>query len=81
MFVYGKTPKILTMFAVKMATPMNTITALKDVVDSDASPLIPCPEVQPSDSLVPKPTSRPPRASLQTCSEVIQKPEGDSVKV
>jgi hypothetical protein len=69
------------MFAVTMATPIKTITAYRDVLESDANPLIPCPEVHPLESLVPKPTSNPPRNSLHTCTEVVQNPVGESVRV
>ena len=70
-----------TILAVTMAMPINTITALSEVVDSDARPLIPCPDVQPSDNRVPNPTRRPPRASLQSCTEVVQNPVGESISV
>jgi len=69
------------MLAVTIATPIKTITALSEVVDSDARPLIPCPDVQPSDNRVPNPTSSPPRASLQSCTELVQNPVGESVSV
>ena len=69
------------MLAVTIAIPMKTITALSDVTDNDARPLIPCPDVHPSDSRVPNPTSNPPRANLQSGTEVFQNPVGEIVRV
>jgi hypothetical protein len=42
---------------------------------------MPCPEVHPLESLVPKPTSNPPKANLHNCTEVDQKPVGERVRV
>ena len=69
------------MFAVIIATPINTITAIMEVLDRDAIPLIPCPEVHPLDSRVPNPTKSPPNAILQSWTVVVQKPVGDKVNV
>ena len=52
---------------------MNVITATSEVVESDAKPLIPCPDVQPLDNLVPNPTRKPPTASLHQSTEVVKK--------
>ena len=60
--------------AVNIPTVMNVITATSDVVDREASPLIPCPEVQPFDSLVPNPTRNPPIANLYHSTDVVKKP-------
>lgn len=60
--------------AVNIPTAINVITAESDVVDNDAKPLIPCPDVQPFDSLVPKPTKNPPNASLHHSTVVVKKP-------
>ena len=56
---------------IRIPTPINVITAYREAVEREASPLMPCPEVQPRESRVPKPTRKPPRASLHHCTDVI----------
>jgi len=50
------------MNAVKIAIIKKVITAKKEDNENEARPHIPCPEVQPLENLVPKPTKKPPRA-------------------
>ena len=67
--------------AVNIPTVMKVTTAKSEVVDSDAKPLIPCPEVHPFESLVPNPTRKPPIASLHHSTDVVKKPSAANVIV
>lgn len=67
--------------AVNIPTVMKVITATSEVVDSDAKPLMPCPDVQPFESLVPKPTRKPPIASLHHSTDVVKNPSAARVIV
>ncbi len=60
---------------------MKVSTATAEVDDSDAKPLIPCPDVHPFESLVPKPTRNPPIASLHHSTDVVKKPSAANVMV
>ena len=48
--------------------PIKVGTATKDLMLSQGSPQIPCPEVQPFPSFVPNPTKNPPRIHPIICS-------------
>jgi hypothetical protein len=60
---------------------MKINTAYTLVVDNEANPLIPCPDVQPLLSLVPNPTKKPPKINLHNGNELTQKPSGENSKV
>ena len=62
-------------------TVRKVATAYSEVVDNEANPLMPCPEVHPFESRVPKPTRKPPNASLHHCTEVVKNPSEDNVIV
>ena len=74
LYFQGNTPKLWTIRAVSIPTVMNVITATSEVVDNDAKPLMPCPDVHPFESLVPKPTRKPPIASLHHSTDVVKNP-------
>ena len=73
-YFQGNTPRFWTKSAVNIPTVMKVITAKSEVVESDAKPLIPWPDVHPLDNLVPKPTRKPPIASLHHSTDVVKKP-------
>ena len=72
---------MITLGIVVMPTAMKVTTAYRLVTESEAKPLIPCPEVQPLLSLVPNPTRKPPSTNLQRGMELTQKPSGEIVTV
>ena len=67
--------------AVIVPTIIKVMTARMEVVDRDAAPLIPCPEVHPLERRVPKPTKKPPNASRHHWIFVNQNPSDEIVIV